>query len=78
MWKEDQIMKRQTIMRKNLYFLDEIMKDAFDRPDVLEQIPCNTSLVILQEGDPSLEKENRRTLNMLNLSRRAGIKGMAH
>jgi hypothetical protein len=58
-------MKRQTTVRKNLDLLDEFMKYAFDRPNVLEQIPRNASLVIFPEGDPSLEKENRRTLNKL-------------
>ena len=41
------------------------MKYAFDRPDILDQIPRNASLVILPEGDRPLEKENRRTLNKL-------------
>jgi hypothetical protein len=64
-YKGDGKMKRQTTVRKNLDLLDEFMKYAFGRPNVLEQIPGNASLVILPEGDPSLEKENRRTLNKL-------------
>ncbi len=58
-------MKRQITIRKNLDLLDEFMKYAFDEPDVLDQIPRNASLVILPEGDASLERENRRTLNKL-------------
>ncbi len=58
-------MKRQITVRKNLDLLDEFMKYAFDQPDVLDQIPRNASLVILPEGDASLERENRRTLNKL-------------
>ena len=58
-------MKRQSTIRKNLDLLDEFMKYAFDRPDILDQIQRNASLVILPEGDRSLEKENRKALNKL-------------
>lgn len=58
-------MKKEALVRKNLDLLDEFIKYAFDQPEVLDQIPRNASLVILPEGDPPLEKENRRTLNKL-------------
>ena len=58
-------MKKESVVRKNLDLLDEFMKYAFDHPDILEEIPQDASLVILPEGDPSLEKENRKMLNRL-------------
>jgi hypothetical protein len=56
-------------MRKNLDLLDEFIKYAFERPYVIEQIPRNASLFVLPEGDLSLEKKNRRTLNKLQSKR---------
>jgi len=41
------------------------MKYAFGHPDILDELPRDASLVILPEGDPSLEKENRKMLNRL-------------
>lgn len=58
-------MKKESIVRKNLDLLDEFMKYAFDHSDILEEIPQDASLVILPEGDASLEKENRKMLNRL-------------
>lgn len=58
-------MKKENLVRKNLDLLDEFMKYAFDRPDILEEIPRDASLVIFPEGDSSLERENRKMLNRL-------------
>lgn len=58
-------MKRETIIRKNLDLLDEFMKYAFDHPDILEEVPRDRSLVILPDGDPTLERQNRKTLRLL-------------
>jgi len=58
-------MKRESIIKKNLDLLDEFMKYAFDHPEVLDDIPGNGSLVILPDGDPALERENRKTLRRL-------------
>lgn len=58
-------MKKETTTKKNLDLLDEFMKYAYDHPDVLDQLPRETNLVILPDRDPSLEKENKKTLNRL-------------
>ncbi len=58
-------MKKECVVKKNLDLLDEFMKYAFDHPDILDEVPRDASLVILPEGDLSLEKENRRILKKL-------------
>ena len=58
-------MKKESLVKNNLDLLDEFMKYAFDHPEVLDQIPHDASLVILPEGDPSLERENKRTVRRL-------------
>jgi hypothetical protein len=58
-------MKKELVVKKNLDLLDEFMKYAFDHPDILDEIPRDASLVILPEGDLSLHKENKKTLNRL-------------
>lgn len=52
-------------MKKNLDLLDEFMKYAFDHPDILDEVPRDASLVILPEGDLSLQKENRKMISRL-------------
>ncbi len=52
-------------MKKNLDLLDEFMKYAYDHPDILDEVPRDASLVILSEGDLSLQKENRKMLSRL-------------
>ena len=59
------MMKKESMVRKNLDLLDEFMKYAFDHPDILDEIPRCAALVILPEGDPSLRRENRKILNRL-------------
>ncbi len=58
-------MKKESIVKKNLDLLDEFMKYAFDHPDILDEVPRDASLVILPEGDLSLQKENRKMLSRL-------------
>jgi len=58
-------MKKESLVRKNLDLLDEFMKYAFDHPEVLDKVPHDASLVILPDGDPSLEKENRKMVKSL-------------
>jgi hypothetical protein len=58
-------VKRETIIRKNLDLLDEFMKYAFDHPDILEEVLRDRSLVILPDGDPTLKRQNRKTLRRL-------------
>lgn len=58
-------MKRDSVIKKNLDLLDEFMKYAFDHPHILEEFPRDRSLVILPDGDPALERQNRKTLRLL-------------
>lgn len=58
-------MKKEAIVRKNLDLLDEFMKYAFDHPAILDELPRDGSLVILPEGDPALERENRKIFTKL-------------
>lgn len=58
-------MKRDSTIKKNLDLLDELMKYAFDHPEILDQIPRDSALVILPDGDPVLERENKKTLRRL-------------
>jgi Family of unknown function (DUF5647) len=58
-------MKRESVVRKNLDLLDEFMKYAFDHPEILDTIPRDRTLVVLPEGDPALERQNRKTLRRL-------------
>ncbi len=58
-------MKKESVVRKNLDLLDEFMKYAFDHPDILDEMPRDAALVILPEGDPSLQRENRKMLKRL-------------
>ena len=58
-------MKKEYIVKKNLDLLDEFMKYAFDHPDILDEVPRDASLVILPEGDLSLQKENRKMISRL-------------
>ena len=58
-------MKKESLVRKNLDLLNEFMKYAFDHPEVLDKVPHDASLVILPDGDPSLKKENQKTVKRL-------------
>lgn len=53
-------MKKESVVRKNLDLLDEFMKYAFDHPEILDAIPRDRTLVILPEGDPTLERQTER------------------
>ena len=58
-------MKREIVVKKNLDLLDEFMKYTFEHPEILDAIPRDRTLVILPEGDPALERQNRKTLRHL-------------
>lgn len=58
-------MKGDATIKKNLDLLDELMKYAFDHPEVLDELPPDTNLVILPDSDSSLEKENKKIVSQL-------------
>jgi len=62
-------MKRESVVKKNLDLLDEFMKYTFEHPEILDAAPRDRTLVILPEGDPALERQNRKTLRHLKAAR---------
>jgi len=52
-------MKKEMAVKKNLDLLNEFMKYAFEKPDVLDEIPPDAELVILPIDDPELFKRNK-------------------
>ncbi len=58
-------MNKEKIIKKNLDLFDEFIKYAFDHPDILDEIPRDANLVLLPEGDSSLEKANKKILSRL-------------
>ncbi len=58
-------MKGDATITKNLDLLYVIMKYAFDHPEVLDELPPDTNLVILPDSDSSLEKENKKIVSQL-------------
>ena len=58
-------MTQDEIVRKNLDLINEFMQFAFDSPDILDQIPPGSELIILPENDPELYKANQETLEGL-------------
>ncbi len=66
-------MKKDTVIKRNLDLLDEFMKYAFDHPDILDEVPQGQSLVILPEGDPALERQNKKTLRVLKARGRPAV-----
>jgi Family of unknown function (DUF5647) len=66
-------MKRESVVKKNLDLLDEFIKYAFEHPEILDTIPRDRTLVILPEGDPALERQNRKTLRHLKASREKAV-----
>jgi len=51
-------MKKDLAIKKNLDLLNEFMKYAFERPEILESIPPEAELVILPIDDQELYKYN--------------------
>ncbi len=58
-------MTQDEIVRKNLDLLNEFMQFAFESPDILDQIPPGTELIILPEDDSELYKANQEILEGL-------------
>jgi Family of unknown function (DUF5647) len=55
-------MTRDEVVRRNLDLLNEFMQVAFEKPEILDQIPPDAELIILPENDPELYTENQATL----------------
>jgi hypothetical protein len=62
-------MTQEEAVRTNLDLLNEFMKDAFDSPQVLDQIPAGAEAIILPLDDPAMMRANRQ---MADASVKAG------
>ncbi len=51
-------MTKNEIVSENLDLLNEFMKLAFDNPQILDEIPSDSELIILPENDPELFDAN--------------------
>ena len=51
-------MNKNEIISENLDLLNEFMKLAFDNPQILDEIPLDSELIILPENDPELLDAN--------------------
>jgi hypothetical protein len=56
---------KDDLTRRNLDLLDDFMRYAFEHPAILDQIPQDVQIVILQTDDPELSAENRKIANTL-------------
>jgi len=54
-------MRKDLAIKKNLDLLNEFMKYAFEKPEVLEGIPPDAELIILPIDDPELYEYNKKT-----------------
>jgi hypothetical protein len=63
--KETWKMTRDAIVRKNLDLLNEVMQFAFETPEILDQVPPDTELIIFPENDPEVCQANQETLEGL-------------
>ena len=58
-------MRKDLAIKKNLDLLNEFMKYAFERPEILEKIPPEAELVILPIDDQELYKYNENLANKI-------------
>ena len=58
-------MTDDEIIRGNLDLLNELMKVAFEQPEIFDKLPSDAELIILPENDPELYKANLRTKKSL-------------
>jgi hypothetical protein len=58
-------MKKEQAIKKNLDLLNEFMKFAFEKPEVLERIPADAELIILPVDNPELYEYNQKTADKM-------------
>ena len=58
-------MRKDLAIKKNLDLLNDFMKYAFDKPEVLEKIPPDTELIILPIDDPELCEYYKKIANKI-------------
>jgi hypothetical protein len=58
-------MTEKSIIEKNCDLLNDFMRYAFNKPEILDTIPRDAQLVLLPTNDPELYKENLKTVKRL-------------
>jgi len=58
-------MRKDLAIKLNLDLLNEFMKYAFEKPEILDGIPPDAELIILPVDDPKLYEYNRKTADKL-------------
>ena len=58
-------MRKDLAIKLNLDLLNEFMKYAFEKPEILEGIPPDAELIILPVDDPKLYEYNKKTADKL-------------
>jgi hypothetical protein len=58
-------MRKDLAIKLNLDLLNEFMKYAFEKPEILEGIPPDAELIILPVDDPKLYEYNNKTADKL-------------
>ena len=61
------------IAGKNIDLMNDFMRFAFDRPEILDSIPRDAQLVLLPINDEELYKENMKTLTRLKKDKKKHI-----
>jgi len=58
-------MRKALAVKNNLDLLNEFMKYAFEKPEVLERIPPEAELIILPVDDPELYEYNKKAADKM-------------
>ncbi len=58
-------MTEKNIVEKNCDLLNDFMRCAIDRPEILDTIPRDAQLILLPTNDPELHKENLKIVERL-------------
>jgi hypothetical protein len=65
-------MQKEIAVKKNLDLINEFIKYAFENPNILEEIPPESELIILLMDDPELYEYNKKTADKI-LSQRKNV-----
>lgn len=58
-------MRKALAIKENLDLLNEFMKFAFEKPEVLDRIPPDAELIILPVDNPELYEYNQKTADKM-------------
>jgi len=66
-------MNEDMLAGKNIDLMNDFMRFAFERPEILDSIPGDAQLVLLPTNDTELYKENMKTLERLKKDKKRHI-----